>query len=84
MKSNLDISIQGVKGGNYQQHKNKGAVIVRVDCVYMGDYNAITVDAFSGRGDSYKRAENSLICIESNNVTLFYGTFAQLIEKLNK
>lgn len=84
MKSNIDVSIQGVKGGNYQQHKNKGAVIVKIDCVYLGNYNTITVDAFSGRGETYKRAENSLIHIETNEKTLFNGTFEELIVKLQK
>ena len=84
MKSNLDLKVEGVSGNGFKQHNSKGAIKVIVDSFYLGPNNVITFDAFSGRGDTYKRADHSLICIETGEKCIFNGTFEELIVKLQK
>lgn len=57
-KSSLDLKVTGVRGGNASWIEDKGSVVVFVD---GSDY--ISVDAFQGRGNEYKRREECEIQI---------------------
>lgn len=72
-KSELSISIQGVRGGNIKEFPKLGFT-----CNFVGDNNKIVFDAFVGFGDSYKRREQTRIQIIQGDEMLFQGTFDEL------
>ena len=76
MKTNLNIKFQGVKGGNIQYLENKGKASI------FFDSNSITVDAFEGKGDTYKKRDELLIKIIIDGEFEFIGTSAQLKKML--
>jgi len=80
MAAKIDISEQGIKGGNFHR-KESGYVNIKID---ENESNRITLDAFSGSGINYKRLNESIINIFNNNEPVFSGTFNELVEKLYK
>jgi hypothetical protein len=82
MKANLDLTVQGVKGGKCQELQNKSLCIAHIDDSSVFNTKRIIIDAFTGQGDTFKRRENCLIDIEIEGETVFCGTFNELIKKL--
>lgn len=82
MKSNLNLITQGVRGGKKSASTNKGMCAMFIDNHTNGERNAITADAFSGYGKTYKRREQCLIDITYKNQIVFTGTFDKLAQKL--
>ena len=75
---NLSLTQQGTKGGEPTTRPNVGLIIAETD----NDVK-ISVDAFSGYGDTYKRRAEHLITISSKGQPVFIGTAAELLAKLN-
>lgn len=69
------------KQGSVHSYKdNMGSCTIFID---DSSYRHISVDAFSGRGDTYERREGeSEILIMDNGLTLFQGSFSELKERL--
>lgn len=78
MKANVNVKIQGIKGGNPSYSENKGYVSTHIDNI-----GYITVDAFNGQGDLYKRRNNSLITINIDGIE-WSGTINELKELINR
>lgn len=84
MEANLNIYIQGIKGGNVKNHHNEGYCSLNIDTLNsMFDGYFIEVDAFKGQGKTYKRREQCDIRIYKCGKLIFSGTFLELCEKLN-
>ena len=77
-QSNIDIKIQGVRGGKPSYTENKGYVNVFID----GEDNSISVDAFTGFGEKYKRRDKSLITIKTKDGKVWTGDFETLANNL--
>lgn len=77
----INVKIQGVRGGDSRWSENKGRVELFVDNGSDSWNDFISVDAFEGRGDSYKRRSQSLIrvLIQGNE---WLGTIDELSKKL--
>lgn len=80
--SKLDISICGVRGKSLEVHDNKGQVIIRTDQSFADLNSYISVDAFQGQGDTYKRREECNIEICQCEKVLFSGTFDELCKAI--
>jgi hypothetical protein len=70
------IQTQGIKGGNVNS-KTVGYVYIAEN-----DNNFISIDAFTGAGDTYKHRDEKHIIIASDGVNVFEGTFNELINLL--
>lgn len=77
--SKLDLKIQGVRGGDPQWLENKGRCLSFIDNASSANY--ISVDAFEGWGEDYKRREECLITIQFNQ-SVWTGTIKDLAEAL--
>jgi hypothetical protein len=77
MKTKLSLKITGVRGGSPKWIK-AGQIISFPD----NYWSYISVDAFEGSGDSYRRRNDCLIEISTHGNIIFSGTFEQLCEKL--
>lgn len=77
--SKLNVSIQGIRGGNFRATNNIGCVIAKIED--WPEDKTITIDAFEGSGSSYKRRENHIIVIKHEGVE-WKGTFDELLNKL--
>lgn len=75
----LSVEIQGVKGGNTKTQK------IGYGMINVNEEKVISVDNFSGSGDTYQQRENPIICIfDDTNECIFEGTHQQLVNLLNK
>lgn len=77
--SKLSLSTIGVKGCTTKRTENIGKVAVDID--NSQDY--ISIDAFEGQGQTYKRRELSEVEISQSGDVIFKGTFTDLCKKLN-
>jgi hypothetical protein len=79
MKS-VTINTQGIKGG---LHKMQSVGYV---ALFSDSEKIISVDNFSGFGDTYRQMKEPIICIfgDGQNDCIFEGTHAQLVDLLNK
>jgi hypothetical protein len=85
MEAKMDFNVTGVRGGNAVFNENKGKITVFVDHTYSNTYNdLISVDAFEGYGESYKRREKCLVQIQFEGNLIFHGTMEELKNKLSK
>ena len=74
---NLNLLTQGRKGGKQSPIRNVGYILASYD------RSKISVDNYSGHGDTYKQREEPHIFIEHEGKTLFEGTMQELKAKLN-
>lgn len=72
----LSIYTNGVKGTGVKEQK-LGYV-----SAYSGNDKIMSIDNYSGAGESYKQRENPVICIFDGMDCIFEGTHEQLINKL--
>ena len=79
MASFINIQTQGIRGNAISKTERKGSVMVIVD----DTENRISIDSYSGNGDTYKRRSKALINIVMGD-DIFSGTIAELKEKLFK
>lgn len=77
-QSNLSIiTTRGVRGKDAKFSGDMGDVVAFID-----DEHYISVDAFIGTDETYRRRENCAIEIINNGLLVFYGTFEELCNKL--
>ena len=83
MKANLHIVVYGVRGNAPKFHEKAQCVCYPEGI--MGYSKYISIDAFEGRGDTYKRREGDCL-IEVNNGLegVFSGSFDELVELIKK
>jgi len=89
-KARINLNVYGVDGfknfGNVpkkttpKQFKNRGCCVLFVD----DEYNAIDVDTFQGRNETYKKRDESLVTIVKKAKVIFEGTFEELCKKLSE
>jgi hypothetical protein len=77
---NLQVGVQGVKGGNVKQQK------VGYAAIFVGSDKIVSVDNYNGTGDNYIQREQPIISIfgEDSHDCIFEGTHTQLVDLLNK
>ena len=84
MKAELRYKLQSVRGTGYQW-KNAGKIVIFPNggCSVYGNVPFISVDAFEGRGEDYRRREGScLIQINDGSEIIFSGSFDELKDLL--
>lgn len=76
MDNSIYLETQGVKGGKTKTQK--------VGYIYANptEDSSISIDAFTGQGETYKPREYKLIVITHGIDVVFTGTFGELILKL--
>ena len=79
MASFINIKTEGIRGNGFSKTENKGSIGIIID----DTKNRISIDAFSGSGESYKRRTKALINIVIGE-NIFSGTIDELNEKLFK
>lgn len=83
-QSRLGYAISGKRGGTPQIKDDIGYAALFIDnscgCQYGG--NEISVNAFSGFGDTYERRDKCEITICNDGKEVFRGTFDELTSKL--
>lgn len=80
MKAELRYKLQGVRGTGYQW-KTAGEIVIFPNggCSVYGNVPFISVDAFEGRGEDYRRREGScLIQVNDGSEGIFSGSFDEL------
>ena len=89
--SKLDVSIQGVRGGDFKKSSSGSVRVTAIDegikdrDLHEIKDNAIDiyVDVFQGAGSDYQRRDKTLINIRCNDQDyIFTGTIDELIERL--
>lgn len=75
----VKIKSRGKRGREFSSIKSIGQVVVFLD----DTENFISVDAYSGMGEGYKKREVSEITIKSD-CFVWVGTFDELFNKLKK
>lgn len=84
MSAKINLKVTGVRGGSPSYQENKGQIVSFVGGSENNSHeDYISVDAFEGFGDSYKRRENCEIEVSIGGKT-WKGTPNELIEKLTK
>lgn len=81
MKAGLNTIVIDKKGSEPKHNSNVGRVTTQIEGLSNG---SISVDAYQGQGDSYKRREDAEITIYFGAKESFKGTLKELIEKLSK
>jgi hypothetical protein len=81
MKTTINLKMQGVKGGDPQWQANKGYIATHIEGKENG---SISIDAFEGQGETYKRREIPLITIFHGGKLVYEDNFSRFIEKLQK
>jgi hypothetical protein len=76
-QANIDLKVTGVRGGSPSYNENKGQVTVFVESGYSRQ-QFISVDAFEGSGNDYKRREETKITIQDKYGRVWQGNFAEL------
>ena len=83
-QSRLGYAISGKRGGNPQVKDDIGYAALFIDnasgCQYGG--SEISVNAFSGFGDTYERRDKCEITICNEGKEVFRGGFDELVNKL--
>ena len=74
-----DLSFRriGVQGKLNNENKKVGYI-----GVFSKSEKIISVDNYSGRGDTYQQRDEPIICIFDGEDCIFEGTHEQLIKKL--
>lgn len=80
MKAEVNLKVRGVKGGSPSWNPNKGEVITFVD----GQKDYISVDAYKGQGEEYKRRDKSKIEISISGKIYSFDDIEELKKQLNK
>lgn len=80
----INLKVQGVKGNiNYKPYESKGAIFVKLEDDNRKETGVIIIDAFKGYGETYQRRNDNNIIIQSESgITVFEGTFKELLNKL--
>lgn len=80
----LNLKVQGVKGNmSYKPYESKGAIFVKLEDDNREKTGVIIIDAFKGYGEMYQRRNDNNIIIQSESgITVFEGTFEELLNKL--
>lgn len=76
-KANIDLKVQGVRGGSPSYNENKGQVTVFIESGFSRQ-QFISVDAFEGIGNDYKRRDETKITIHDKYGRVWQGNFAEL------
>lgn len=74
----LIVEYEGVKGKGLKTLGIKGRVVMT-----MGD-NTIAVDNFQGFGNNYRQRGTPCIMFEKNGEKIYFTSFNELWEKINK
>lgn len=82
MKANIDVSLEGVRGGEIKVSNNKGSITAYIDGKDDPQPNYIHIDAFVGQGSAYQRRDKCRIKIKGKDGKMWDGTFDELINKL--
>lgn len=82
-KARLNLKTMSEKGDGVVLHGEVGFVKASIDCAVTGT-SFISVDAFQGAGENYRRRDNCEVRIISNNEEVFSGTFDELVEKVSR
>ena len=77
------LQAEGKRGNGLRMIGEKGFVRIDLDSnIYVNRY--ICVDDYQGRGDNYKKRENSKIVICNGNEKFEFENFETLIDQLRK
>lgn len=79
----LRLLVEGVKGTGLKDNGEKGEVVVEINSSYMNE-KSITINAFDGQGETYKKREEPKIVIRNVNKTYEFESFEDLIKQLEK
>ena len=82
-QSRLNLKTMSEKGDGVILHGEVGFVKASIDCAVTGT-SFISVDAFQGAGENYRRRENCEVVIRSRSKDVFVGTFEELVEKVSR
>lgn len=77
----IHLTTQNTKGNALKSKDDFGLLRIAIDNPKIEGH--ITVNAFSGQGENYKRMENELVGIYSEMESVFCGTFEELVALLN-
>lgn len=81
-QSRLNLETMSKEGDGVVLHGEVGLVKASIDCAVTGT-SFISVDAFQGAGENYRRRENCEVIIRSRGKDVFVGTFEELVEKVS-
>jgi hypothetical protein len=82
MSDNLNVYIQGKRGGNGKTQQAGYASLTVSESMFSPSF-IISVDTYEGHGNSYKKRDKALIHIKMGEVeNTWTGTFEQLKEIL--
>jgi hypothetical protein len=71
---------QGVRGSKVTTHpEHKGFVGVLTS---DGPENMISLNAFEGFGETYRRRDETFVIVRDNSKQIFYGSYTEFIECL--
>ena len=76
----MKIRKQGVRGGEMSAWKALGRIDILIDDSNRKD--GISIDAYSGSGETYSKREKSLINISDESGVFWSGSFEELKKKL--
>jgi hypothetical protein len=80
-QANIDLKVTGISGGSPTYNENKGQVTAFIDSGYARS-QFISIDAFEGTGESYKKREEVKITIQDKYGKVWQGNFAELTAML--
>lgn len=79
MKTKINLKTQNKKGNEFNYKEDLGYISTFIEGKSNGH---ISVDAFTGQGDTYQRREDAQISIFYGGKLEFEGTLTELINKL--
>ena len=79
MKAQINLKTQNKKGSEPNYKEDLGYISTFIEGKSNGH---ISVDAFTGQGESYQRREDAEINISYGGIIEFTGTLTELINKL--
>lgn len=82
-QSRLSLETISVEGNDIVFEGNKGLVKIDIDSALLSS-NYISVDAFQGSGNDYRRRERCEIVVKSKGEDIFIGSFEELVERLSR